>query len=70
MQALHEGSGPRAEEVVHVSSLASHVRVIVCLRFVCLPTQPSQPAESALSAEWHTGVCKATSVLRGTLLDI
>ena len=37
----------------------------VLLRVVCLPTQPSQPAESALSAEWHTCVCKATSVLRG-----
>ena len=24
------------------------------LRVVCSPTQPSQPAESALSAEWHT----------------
>ena len=42
----------------------------VHLRDVCSPTQPSQPAESAFSTERHTCICKATSVLRGTHLDI
>ena len=53
---------PRPRTYVRTRHRLRNVRLTLAA-----PTQPSQPAESALSVE---RVCKATSVLRGTHLDI
>ena len=63
--SMHACMHERARGGSRLCARARHRLRHVRLRVVCSPTQRSQPAESALSAERHTGVSKATSVLRG-----